>query len=348
MQRDVFICYSHKDQAIADMVCDMLEAADIKCWISSRDEKPGEKWAEMIVRGLDESKILIFILSTHSNSSTSCTSELALAHEKRKFIIPVKLEDVALSGELQYRLAGRQRIDVLTQPIEEQLSKLVDAVREFLKSSLVTATYAAERQASPESNLEQKEASQLHAKPHVSTSSSETKVTEAHIQHTVQDPRVKDSRPPTPELAIEFTNSGMSAQSKGDLANARACFENALNISLQTSGSDHPVIAARHSNLGTVLRAMGDLTGARAHFEKALEIDELSYGNDSPAVAKNCNNLGMVYQAQGDLDTACDFFRRALSIYQGSLGDDSPYAAAVRRNIRLLAIARGNQLKDAP
>jgi hypothetical protein len=136
MPRDVFICYSHEDQAIADTVCETLEVAQIKCWISSRDELPGEQWAQMIVRGMDESKIVVFILSAHSNNSAACARELALAHDKNKIIIPFQINDVVLSGELQYHLAGRQRIDAFTPPIERHLNKLVDAVSELLRKSL--------------------------------------------------------------------------------------------------------------------------------------------------------------------------------------------------------------------
>jgi len=58
MSRDIFISYSHADQTIANKVCQRLEEAGFSCWISSRDELPGEQWAEMIARGVDESKIV--------------------------------------------------------------------------------------------------------------------------------------------------------------------------------------------------------------------------------------------------------------------------------------------------
>ena len=120
MSRDIFISYSHADQTIANKVCQRLEEAGFSCWISSRDELPGEQWAEMIARGVDESKIVLFILSNHSNNSPACVKELALAHDKDKIIIPLRVEEVILSQKLEFFLVGQQRIDALTAPIEKR------------------------------------------------------------------------------------------------------------------------------------------------------------------------------------------------------------------------------------
>ncbi|MGZ4929177.1 MAG: toll/interleukin-1 receptor domain-containing protein [Halobacteriota archaeon] len=133
MSREIFISYSHEDKAIADKVCHTLEASNIACWIAPRDERPGEKWAHMIVRGMDETKMVVFILSAHSNRSSACENELSLAQEKRKVIIPVRVEDVPICEELEWYLTGRQRIEALSRPIDQHLGELVAAVRDSLQ-----------------------------------------------------------------------------------------------------------------------------------------------------------------------------------------------------------------------
>src|SRR4051812_13485837 len=45
----VFICYSSRDQVVADDVVAFLEARRVKCWISSRDVPPGQNYQEVIV-----------------------------------------------------------------------------------------------------------------------------------------------------------------------------------------------------------------------------------------------------------------------------------------------------------
>ncbi len=79
MTRDVFISYSYDDKAVADKVCQALETADIPCWIAPRDERSGETWASKIVRAIDESRIMVLILSASSNKSKDCTKEVAIA-----------------------------------------------------------------------------------------------------------------------------------------------------------------------------------------------------------------------------------------------------------------------------
>jgi hypothetical protein len=59
--------------------------------------------------------------------------ELALAHDKDKIIIPLRVEEVILSQKLEFFLVGQQRIDALTAPIEKHLSKLIDALSQLTK-----------------------------------------------------------------------------------------------------------------------------------------------------------------------------------------------------------------------
>ncbi len=60
----------------------------------------------------------------------------------------------------------------------------------------------------------------------------------------------------------------------GDFENARATYQQALNLSAALYGPEHPEVAAAVNNLGSVLHDLGDLAGARAAFERALRIFE--------------------------------------------------------------------------
>jgi hypothetical protein len=133
MPRDVFICFHHEDQTAANQVVRSLETAGMRCWISSRDELPGETWAAKISRALDESKTVVFILSAKSNNSDGCKNELAIAHQKKKPIIPLRVENVYPADDLEYFLARVQRLDALSRPIDQYLDELVAAVRNSIK-----------------------------------------------------------------------------------------------------------------------------------------------------------------------------------------------------------------------
>ncbi|MGZ4848823.1 MAG: toll/interleukin-1 receptor domain-containing protein [Halobacteriota archaeon] len=132
--QDVFISYQHDDLTIAKEVCDGLEAANISCWFSARDAIPGENWIKALVRGLEESKIVVFVLSANSNKSEPCKRELTLADEAGMPIIPLRIEDVTATADLRYLLARRQRLDALTRPIDQYFDALVKAVRSLMAS----------------------------------------------------------------------------------------------------------------------------------------------------------------------------------------------------------------------
>ena len=74
-QRRVFISYASQDAVLAQKVCSALEAAGFPCWIAPRNVVPGTLYAEGIVRAIDESSILVLILSAQSVASAHVGKE---------------------------------------------------------------------------------------------------------------------------------------------------------------------------------------------------------------------------------------------------------------------------------
>jgi len=89
MKYDAFISHSSKDKAVADKICEYLEQHDIKCWIAPRNVLGGMPYACEIFNGIDESQILLLILSENSNVSRHVEREIDRAFNKEKVIIPV-------------------------------------------------------------------------------------------------------------------------------------------------------------------------------------------------------------------------------------------------------------------
>ena len=77
-QRRVFISYASHDAPLAQKVCSALEAAGFLCWIAPRNVVPGTLYAEGIVRALDESTIVVLILSEQAVASAHVGRELGL------------------------------------------------------------------------------------------------------------------------------------------------------------------------------------------------------------------------------------------------------------------------------
>ncbi len=99
------------------------------------------------------------------------------------------------------------------------------------------------------------------------------------------------------KLADRFIEEGNRAENAGDLATARARYEDAVR-----AAPDH---AAAHLNLGIARFAVGDTAGAIASYERALAIE--------PRQPFVNYNYAMALRAQGELPRAADLLRTALA-----------------------------------
>ena len=89
MAHDVFISHSNSDRAVAGAMCSRLEQAGVRCWIAPRDVRPGRNWGSEIIRGLDNAKVMIVVLSASSNRSRPVIKEVERAFARGIVIIPV-------------------------------------------------------------------------------------------------------------------------------------------------------------------------------------------------------------------------------------------------------------------
>jgi hypothetical protein len=123
-----FISHSSLDCDTANLVCQALEQHRIRCWIAPRDIPGGASWDEAIIRGIDSSRVVVLILSSHANQSMHVKRELLLASEKHKIVIPFRIEDVNPGGALEFILVGVQLLDAFDAPLESRLGPLIDRV----------------------------------------------------------------------------------------------------------------------------------------------------------------------------------------------------------------------------
>ena len=89
MAHEVFISHSNQDKRVASAMCARLEQAGIRCWIAPRDVRPGRNSGREIIRGLNNAKVMIVVLSANANRSRKVIKEVERAFYKRIFIIPV-------------------------------------------------------------------------------------------------------------------------------------------------------------------------------------------------------------------------------------------------------------------
>jgi len=121
---DVFISYSRTDTAYASELAELLQSAGLSCWIDQQGIEVATSWSREIVQAIDQCRAMVVLLSHASNNSTNVHKEVALASEKKKKILPLDIEPVQLSEDLQYHLAGVQRapmtnIDAIIRALEK-------------------------------------------------------------------------------------------------------------------------------------------------------------------------------------------------------------------------------------
>ena len=71
--RDVFVCHSSEDKAVANDIVNRLEALGTTCWIAPRDVQPGAAYAESLFYAIEKAPVFAVLMSRAANGSTrSC------------------------------------------------------------------------------------------------------------------------------------------------------------------------------------------------------------------------------------------------------------------------------------
>ncbi|MCQ2385055.1 MAG: toll/interleukin-1 receptor domain-containing protein [Clostridia bacterium] len=125
---DVFISYSHLDAISADYLVDGLIKNGISCFIDKDGIIGGDDWASVIVGAIDVCRTVIVLCSENSDASSQVLSEIVLARNRKKTIIPVKIGRYTRSAAMDYHLSAYQTVDaekgVTPQTVAEILLKM--------------------------------------------------------------------------------------------------------------------------------------------------------------------------------------------------------------------------------
>jgi hypothetical protein len=128
MAYDVFLSHSHVDKHYADAICHCLERAGVRCWVAPRDIRPSEDWAEAIINGMDQCRILLLIFSSSSNNSPQVRREVERAVNKGLTILPFRIEAVAPSKSLEYFISTQHWLDAFDRDLDASLAELLRGV----------------------------------------------------------------------------------------------------------------------------------------------------------------------------------------------------------------------------
>lgn len=133
MPHDVFISYAQADAEVARTICDTLERAGIPCWIAPRDIPPAAQYPGAITAGIAAAKVVVLVFSNHANQSPDVNREIGIAFQRKKTVVPFRLEAVPLGEQLEYFLGRTQWIEGFPSPLQRHLPTLAQAVGDVLQ-----------------------------------------------------------------------------------------------------------------------------------------------------------------------------------------------------------------------
>ena len=110
MDKDIFISYSRKDAEIVKTIYEWLEKAGYKCWLDVDGMFSGVSYKKVIVDAIKRSKVLLFMSSENSNKSRNVVSEVSIAVEYGKKIIPVRLDMSSYSESIEYDIINHDSV----------------------------------------------------------------------------------------------------------------------------------------------------------------------------------------------------------------------------------------------
>jgi hypothetical protein len=124
-----FISHASQDREVAERICSFLEERGIHCWIAPRDVRPGRKYGEEIVDGIQSADAVVLVLTENANSSTFVEREIERAVSYGKPTLPVRVREVQPSRSLELFISNAHWIDAWKPPMEQYLDRLADSIR---------------------------------------------------------------------------------------------------------------------------------------------------------------------------------------------------------------------------
>lgn len=110
IEKEVFISYSRKDSDVVKPIYEWLESAGCQCWLDVDGMFSGVSYKKVIVDAIKRSKVLLFMSSENSNKSRNVVSEVSIAMEYGKKIIPIRLDMSPYSESIEYDIINHDYV----------------------------------------------------------------------------------------------------------------------------------------------------------------------------------------------------------------------------------------------
>jgi hypothetical protein len=108
----IFISYASPDRGSAERIVGEIEAHGMPCWMAPRDVPGGANWGKAILDALEAAEIFVVLLSAGANKSVHVANEIERAASYRKTIVPLRIENVMPSREIELHISARHWVDL--------------------------------------------------------------------------------------------------------------------------------------------------------------------------------------------------------------------------------------------
>lgn len=127
---DIFISYSRHDlQRVIAIRDELKELAGVDSWIDLKGIESGEQFVNSIVKAIDQSKVVLFMVSQASMQSEYTKKEVMYARNTGKKVVPIVLDGKPLSGWFLFEFGVVDYVNI-DDPVQKQ--KFHDNVRSWL------------------------------------------------------------------------------------------------------------------------------------------------------------------------------------------------------------------------
>ncbi|MCM3763750.1 toll/interleukin-1 receptor domain-containing protein [Neobacillus niacini] len=144
---EIFISYSTKDSRVAEQLYTSLKDQGFTCWFAPNDVPPGGDYASRITQAINQFRYILVIVSQNSCTSEHVQSEVALAAQNKKVIIPFRIDDY-LSDWMRYYISRVSWIEADPTNMDTSIETLIQKIKgmDNLSESPVHSHYGKSKQ----------------------------------------------------------------------------------------------------------------------------------------------------------------------------------------------------------
>lgn len=121
---DIFVSYAHEDKRFVGEVIQKLSSAGLSVWID-KEIHHGESISSRIVKAIERATFVLFFSSKSSNVSDYCIGEILVAVQKKKCIIPIKIDSSDYCDDLLVHLIRLHYVNFIDGFSTEEYEELV-------------------------------------------------------------------------------------------------------------------------------------------------------------------------------------------------------------------------------